>query len=394
MTDWRPLAAAVSSSANAAGKLCSPQWQAALRAVPRHELVPHHYRLDPYTREWTVHQSTDDLNLVYSNTALFVLPGGLSSTSMPGLMTRMLEALDIHDGHRVLEIGAGTGYNAALLSHRLGSANVFAVDLEAELVELARDRLAHLGYHPTLVAADGVHGLPEHAPYDRLIATCSVPAVPWPWVAQTRDQGLILVDVKIGKQAGNLVLLRRRGRRAEGRFDPVYGSFMGIRHTGDTYQQSPPATAAQRRESACPRTTTLDLTCPWEHSAFWFFAHTALSHTALPAGTSFSLRGDGPDQPPRNTVLHAPDGSWCEVREDPEGNGTRRVWETGPHPLWRIIEDTHTTRVQLGEPGWERFGLTVTADYQFIWLDNPDSPHTWPLSRTGSPGGASAMARR
>src|SRR3712207_7080258 len=53
--------------------------------------------------------------------------------------------------------------------------------------------------------------------------------------------------------------------------------------------------------------------CPWEHTAFWFFAH-----TALPPGPRFSLRGDGPDQPPRNTVLHATDGSWCEIREDPD----------------------------------------------------------------------------
>jgi len=140
-------------------------------------------------------------------------------------------------------------------------------------------------------------------------------------------------------------------------------------------KQPPPAAASQRRESACRRTTTLDLTRPWEHTAFWFFAH-----TALPAGTSFSLRGDGPDQPPRNPVLHAPDGSWCEVREDAEANGTRRVWETGPHRLWRIIEDAHTAWIQLGEPGWERFGLTATAHHQVIWLDSPASRHTWPLS--------------
>lgn len=121
MTEWRTLAGALAEELTAAGKLRSPRWQATIRAVPRHELVPRHYTLDPHTREWTAHQSADDLALVYSNTALFVLPGGLSSTSMPGLMTRMLEALDVHDGHRVLEIGAGTGYNAALLSHRLGS---------------------------------------------------------------------------------------------------------------------------------------------------------------------------------------------------------------------------------------------------------------------------------
>lgn len=213
MTNWTALAAALADELadelTAAGKLRSPEWQAAVRAVPRHELVPVHYTMDPHSGNWTAAETADDLVRVYSNTALYVLPGGLSSTSMPGLMTRMLETLDVHDGHRVLEIGAGSGYNAALLSHRLGGDHVFAVDLEAGLIELARKRLAALGYHPTLKAADGVHGLPEHAPFDRIIATCSVATVPWAWVQQTRDGGLILTDVKIGRHAGNLVLLRR-----------------------------------------------------------------------------------------------------------------------------------------------------------------------------------------
>jgi protein-L-isoaspartate O-methyltransferase len=63
-------------------------------------------------------------------------------------MIRMLEALDVHSGHRVLEIGTGTGYNAALLSHRLGDTQVFSVDIDADLVELASQRLARTGYHP------------------------------------------------------------------------------------------------------------------------------------------------------------------------------------------------------------------------------------------------------
>lgn len=374
MTEWATLAAALADELSAAGKLRSPEWQAALRGVPRHELVPVHYTMDPHTGIWTAACTADDLARVYANTALFVLPGGRSSTSMPGLMTRMLEALDVRDGHRVLEIGSGTGYNAALLCHRLGDEHVFSVDIETELVELARDRLARLGYCPTLAATDGRAGLPEHAFYDRIIATCSVPAVPWPWIQQTREGGLILVDVKIGQLAGNLVLLQRRGPTAEGRFDPVFGSFMGIRGVGESYQHQRRADASQTRDSAPQRRTTLDLTRPWEQGAFWFFAH-----TALPRGTTFGLRGDGPEQPPRNTVLHSPDGSWCEIREDRDDDGTRSVWETGPHPLWRIIEDTHAQWDQLGRPGWPRFGLTVTPERQVIWLDSPGSEHTWPL---------------
>lgn len=107
MTGWRTLATALADELTAAGKLRSPEWQAAVRAVPRHELAPVHYTMDPHTGDWHAHHTAHDLALAYSNTALFVLPGGLSSTSMPSLMTRMLETLDVQAGHRVLEIGAG-----------------------------------------------------------------------------------------------------------------------------------------------------------------------------------------------------------------------------------------------------------------------------------------------
>ncbi|HYZ09521.1 MAG TPA: methyltransferase domain-containing protein [Pseudonocardiaceae bacterium] len=148
MTDWTTLAAGLADELVRLGKVRSPEWQAAVRAVPRHELVPVQHLYDPSTGTWTPRSTADDLALVYSNTALFVLPGGRSSTSMPGLMTRMLETLDVRDGHDVLEIGTGTGYNAALLSHRIGDQHVFSVDIEPDLVQLARERLARIGYRP------------------------------------------------------------------------------------------------------------------------------------------------------------------------------------------------------------------------------------------------------
>ena len=74
---------------------------------------------------------------------------------MPGIMAVMLEALQVSDGHRVLEIGTGTGYNAALLCHRLGAGRVSTVDIDESLSETARESLASCGYHPTCVAADG-----------------------------------------------------------------------------------------------------------------------------------------------------------------------------------------------------------------------------------------------
>lgn len=374
MTDWTVHAARLADELTGSGKLWSQPWQAAVRAVPRHELVPAYYQREPGTGRWARTDTVDDLRHVYSNTALFVLPDGLSSTSMPGLMTRMLEILDVQDGHDVLEIGAGTGYNAALLSHRLGDQHVFAVDIEAELIDLARERLARIGYRPTLVATDGRHGLPEHAPYDRIIATCAVATVPWSWVEQTRETGLILADVTPAALAGNLVLLRRTRDGAEGRFDRSYGSFMAMRRPGDDYG-SARSRPLRDRGTAHSRTSRLQLTRPWEHSVVWF-----LASFHLPSDVSFGMCGPDTTAPPTTTFLTAPDGSWCEVDESTP-DGLRHVREAGPHRLWRAVENAHDTWLRLDRPGWERFGLTVTRTGQRVWLDSPDGDTWWPLSR-------------
>ncbi len=106
----------------------------------------------------------------------------------------MLEALDISLGMSVLEIGTGTGYNAALLCHRLGSACVTSVDIDPALVDAARERLAALGYTPRLAARDGSAGYPPGAPYDRVIATVGVHVIPAAWIGQTREGGRILAN--------------------------------------------------------------------------------------------------------------------------------------------------------------------------------------------------------
>lgn len=372
MVDWTAYAARLADELTASGKLWSAPWQAAIRAVPRHELVPVRYQRERGTNHWFSIDTTDELDLVYSNTALFVLPDGLSSTSMPALMTRMLEILDVHDGHDVLEIGAGTGYNVGLLSHRLGDQHVFAVDVEPTLIQLARHRLAKIGYRPTLVTGDGVNGLPAHAPYDRIIATCSIPAVPWSWIEQTRKDGLILANVTPAPLAGNLVLLHRGDDCAEGRFERTYGSFMAMRRRGESYQPTRRHPTRDRR-TARSRSSTLGTTRPWEHLVLWF-----LAHFHLPPGISFGLCGKDTSAPPTTTFLSAADGSWCEIDSDSSG-GAHQVWEAGPHQLWRIIEDTHATWLTMARPGWERFGLTVRPAAQWVWLDSPDSAHRWPL---------------
>lgn len=297
--------------------------------------------------------------------------GPTSSCSAPGLMTRMLEALDIREGDRVLEIGTGTGYNAALVSHRLGDNAVFSVDVDPDLVDRARERLAGLGYRPCLAAVDGAAGLPEQGPYDRIIVTCAVSRVPWEWAEQTVLGGRVLVDVKIHAVVGNLVLLNRHDDRLEGPFCTGQATFMHIRS---------PSMRPERTElidrvhaDAERRMTTETVERVWENAPLWF-----LVHLSEPGRIEFGYTMDPETGGPGALFLVAKDGAWCEVSTGPDG--TRIVLEGGPRRLWAAIERAAALWREYGEPGWERFGLTVhSADQQIVWLDRPDGELRWSI---------------
>src|SRR5215470_17283819 len=378
--EWQARAEALAGKLAADGDLRTAQWRAAVCAVPRHDLVPRYYEQEGATYKLV----TPDygvsrqawLDLVYSDTTLITAvvadPSGrqvpVSSSTKPDLMVRMLEVLDVHDGHRVLEIGTGTGYNAAMLSHRLGSDRVFSIDLRPELVAAARDRLATMGYRPVLRAMDGSGGLPEHAPFDRIIATCSVAAIPGPWIEQTAPGGLILVDVEGQLSAGNLVLLRRGDEPvAEGRFLHWYGRFMALRHDADSVGQSWPAVD---RSQGKERATTVD---PAELDGGFRF----LAQFRLPSGTRHTLTVD--DGTPTATCLTHRDGAWCTIDRKADDSGRYRVRYAGPRDLWTDVEHAHDQWRTMGAPAWHRFGLTATPTTQRVWLDSPDNPHTWNL---------------
>ncbi|WP_329420667.1 methyltransferase domain-containing protein [Streptomyces sp. NBC_01268] len=216
------------------GELRDPAWRDAFGRVPRHLFVPFYYvpGAGGYERLWSGDpdpaRRTRWLRGAYRDTALAtrVRDGELvSSASQPSLMAQMLEALDVRDGQDVLEIGAGTGYHAALLCDRLGDRHVTTVDLDEEIAESARVHLAAAGYRPAVVTGDGARGCPEHAPYDRVVATCAVPSVPYSWLVQCRPDALVLTPLSTG-----LVLLRVTGPdHAEGRFLPTAAYFVALR---------------------------------------------------------------------------------------------------------------------------------------------------------------------
>lgn len=110
----------------------------------------------------------------------------VSSSSAPWLMARMIEALRLEPGMRVLEIGAGTGYNAACLA-ALG-AEVVSVEIDPGVADEARAALRTAGYPGVeVVTGDGELGVPDRAPFDRVVASAAAHTVPYAWVEQTRE---------------------------------------------------------------------------------------------------------------------------------------------------------------------------------------------------------------
>ncbi len=163
------------------GAIRSPAVERAFLSVERHRLLQTFYRPpgprgSPPVHHDPAHPLAEHLELIYSNTALgtrFVDGMPASSTSQPSLVAEMLELLELAPGTKVLEIGAGTGYNAALMAEIVGDQRmVVTVDILGDVVEQTRWLLARAGYPGIAVLLrDGIDGAPERASFDRIVAT-------------------------------------------------------------------------------------------------------------------------------------------------------------------------------------------------------------------------------
>lgn len=136
------------------------------------------------------------------------LPIGSGQTiSQPYMVAAMLQALGCRPEDRALEVGAGSGYQAALLAELC--AEVYAVEIIEALAEQARSRLAELGYDNVhVVVGDGTQGLPEYAPFDRIVVAAGAPEVPRPLVEQLADGGRLVIPVG-SRLAQRLVIVDR-----------------------------------------------------------------------------------------------------------------------------------------------------------------------------------------
>jgi protein-L-isoaspartate(D-aspartate) O-methyltransferase len=168
----------------------------------------------------------------------------LSSSSQPAIMALMLEMLDVRPGHRVLEIGAGTGYNAALLDLLVGDKGfVVTVDIDSEIASLAARALQLVGARSHVVVADGARGLPgaATAPMDRIEVTASSASVPRSWYDQLAMGGRLVVPLRLSDQMDKAHAVTGLVKVAEG-FDSVAvtpGGFMPLRRADGSPTYAP-----------------------------------------------------------------------------------------------------------------------------------------------------------
>jgi len=167
---------------------------AAMRMVPRHEFLPLRLRGEAY--------------------ADYPLPIGHGQTiSQPYVVAFMTEAIRPQPGENILEIGAGSGYQAAVLAEM--GADVYTIEIVEPLAEMSRQTLQRLGYkNAHVLHGDGYRGWPEHAPFDAIIVTCAPDKIPAPLVEQLRNGGRMIIPVGSGMNQ-ELVLLRKTGDKIE-----------------------------------------------------------------------------------------------------------------------------------------------------------------------------------
>lgn len=362
-----------------------PEWARAIRRAPRSAFLPDTvwlrdgsgYRLcqreaDP--ARWHA-AACGDVAVV---TQLVEEDDGLqrptSSASAPGTVVRLLALAGICDGERVLEIGTGTGWNAGLLAGRLGERLVTSVELDPELAATAVDNLARADLDVHVVCADGADGWAPRAPYDRLLATCSIRTVPPAWLEQVRPGGRIVAPWDSAWcPYGALALTVGPDRTGTGHF-VAGGSYMPLRVPASIPASGVDLARDLLRATDSP-TETMTRTSPWAVAGRDLTAQAVIGLAVPDVWHSWDT---DPEDGVRTRLWIADDDgtSWATVDHDGRQSQMFAVRQHGPRRLWDEIEAAAAWWTSQGRPALDRFGCTASAETSTatVWLDGPHNP--------------------
>lgn len=362
------------------------EWDRVFRVVPRAGFVPDQMWVDEGAGYQPVDRAVESCRwheAVYSDLVIVTQwdDGAVvwpdvghrvtCSASMPSAVLGMLAVLDVQPGHRVLEIGTGTGYTTALLAEYLGDERVTTIEVDPVLAGQAQARLTAAGYQPTVICGDGAAGHQSTVPFDRVLATATVRLgeLPYPWVAQTAPGGRIVVPVRTEITSGPVVAFTvHADDTATGHPAPLYVGFMELRA-----QRSPLGDLnGLRWDDPAADTSTTDL-APW----------TMFNNLDPRWVIGTHLRGcrwwHWPPTPDRPHVLWLADThsrSWATAAygRDP---GPYPVHQHGSRRLWDEAETAYHWWTQHGTPPVEAWELHITPHQQHHRLTH--SHRQWPV---------------
>jgi protein-L-isoaspartate O-methyltransferase len=359
----------------------SQEWLAGLRAVPRHQFVPPRAWAEPMDDrpEHLIDHDADAegwYEAIYTNTAVITQRGDgtadvgdvaappTSSLSCPHVSLEMLRMLSLANGDRVLEIGAGTGWTAAMLAWRLPDGRVTTMEVDEQVAAQARRNLASVGSAATVVTGDGALGHPPQAPYDMVHVTCGIRDVPFTWIEQTGPGGIIVAPfMPAHGQCGELLRLTvRPGATANGRFRGS-GTFMMMRT-----QRTPRQWPSYQGEGITSATKLDPRTIAWD-GGFGLYLAGSAPHLVV---TSAMWETFGAEHV-WVMRLRGMDTGWALACVYPDRSEVEII-QGGGRRLWEELEDRYERWARLGCPAAHQFGLTVNPAGQHMWLGSPDTP--------------------
>jgi protein-L-isoaspartate(D-aspartate) O-methyltransferase len=173
------------------GRIKSKEVEKAFLEIPRENFVPNEIK-----------------KYAYADTPLEI--GNGQTISAPHMVAIMAEELDIKIGQKILEIGAGSGYHAAIVAKLVGKkGHVYTIERFSSLTEFSKKNLEKTGItNVTVETGDGSEGLQKYAPYDRIYVTCAAPDIPKPLIEQLKDGGKLMIP--IGRTICNLILIEKQ----------------------------------------------------------------------------------------------------------------------------------------------------------------------------------------